>query len=142
MFDLADVVKALAQFEHSSVVVAFDFVASLEVTEQFEQATQVEEAFLVHCLRLHMDCFVVAFGHARAAALPSNMVDAGLRQMVSLVAGGCYEPLCDALPQPLTLTTCCRTVVIQYPAEAVRHQVEDAYDLNVAFVGLCELLDL
>ena len=106
VFDLADAMKALAQFEHSSVVVAFDFVASLEVTEQFEQATEVKEAFLIHCLRLHMDCFVVAFGHARAAALPSNMVDAGLRQMVSLVAGGCYEPSCDTLPQPLTLATC------------------------------------
>jgi hypothetical protein len=32
MFDLADVAKALAQFEHSSEVVAFDFVASLEAT--------------------------------------------------------------------------------------------------------------
>jgi len=79
-------------------VLVFDLDASPEATEQFEQATEVEEAFLVHCLRLHMDCFVVSFGHAGAATLPSNMVDAGLCQMVSLVAGGCYEPSCDTLP--------------------------------------------
>jgi hypothetical protein len=30
VFDLADVAKALVQFEHSLEVVAFDFVASLE----------------------------------------------------------------------------------------------------------------
>ena len=66
VFYLADAVKALAQFE---------------------QATEIEEAFLVHCLHLHANCFVVAFGYARAATLPSNMVDVGLRQMVSSVAG-------------------------------------------------------
>jgi hypothetical protein len=99
MFNLADVVKALAQFEHSSEVVAFDFVGSQqEATEQFEQATEVEEAFLVRCLRLCVDCFVAAFGCAGAAVLPSNMDDAGLRQMVPLVVGGCYEPSCDTLP--------------------------------------------
>jgi hypothetical protein len=32
VFDLADAAKALAQFEHSSDVVAFDFVASPEAT--------------------------------------------------------------------------------------------------------------
>ena len=91
---------------------------------------------------MHLDFLAFAFGYAGAAALPSNMVDAGLRQMVTLVAGGCYEPSCDTIPQPLTLTVCCRTVVIQCPVEAVRHQVEDVYNLNVAFTGLCELLDL
>ena len=85
-------------------MLAIDFVGSQEATEQFEQAMEVGEAFLVRCLCLCMDCFAAAFGHAGAAALPSNMVDAGLRQMVSLVAGGCYEPSCDTLPQPLTLT--------------------------------------
>jgi hypothetical protein len=59
-------------------VLVFDLAASLEATEQFEQATEVGEAFLECCLRLHLDWFVVAFGHARAAALPLNMVDAGL----------------------------------------------------------------
>jgi len=54
----------------------------------FGQATEVDEAFLGHCLRLHLDCFAAAFGHAGEIALPLNMVDAGLRQMVSLVAGG------------------------------------------------------
>ena len=97
VFDLADAAKALVQFEHSSGVVAFDFLSSLEAIEQFEQPTEVEEAFFVHCLRLHMGCFVVSFGHAGAATLPSNMVDAELRQMVSSVAGGCYEPSCDTL---------------------------------------------
>jgi hypothetical protein len=79
VFDLADVVKALAQFEYSSEVVAFNFVASPETTKQFEQATEVEKAFLVRCLRSCVDCFVATFGHARAAMLPLNMVDAGLR---------------------------------------------------------------
>ena len=46
---------------------------------QLEQATEVDEAFLGRCLRLHLDCFVVASGHAGAAALPLNMVDVGLR---------------------------------------------------------------
>ena len=35
MVDLADATKALAQFAHSSEVVAFDFVRSQEATEQF-----------------------------------------------------------------------------------------------------------
>jgi hypothetical protein len=58
---------------------------------QFEQATEVDEAFLEPCLRLRLDCFIVAFDHAGVVALPLNMVDVGLRQMVSSVAGGCYE---------------------------------------------------
>jgi len=142
VFDLADVAKALAQFEHSLEVLVFILDASLEAIEQFVQATEVEEAFLGHCLRLRLDCFVFAFNYAGAAALPLNMVDAGLRQMVSSVAGGCYEPSCDTLPQPLTLTACCRTVVIKCPMDVVLHQVEDVYNFNVAFAGLRELLDL
>ena len=101
VFDLADAVKALAHFEHSSEALIFILDASPEATEQFEQTMEVEEAFLGHCLRLRLDCFVFAFGYAGAAALPSNMVDAGLRQMVSSVVGGCYEPSCDILPQLL-----------------------------------------
>jgi hypothetical protein len=142
VFDLVVVAKALVQFEHSSEVLVFDFDASPEATAQFEQAMEVDEAFLERCLRLHLDWFVVAFGHARAATLPLNMVDAGLHQMVSSVVGGCYESSCDTLPQPLTLITCCQTMVIQHPMEVVRHHVEDAYNLNVAFVGLRELLYL
>ena len=53
--------------------------ASQEAIEQFEQATVVEEAFLVHCSRLLLDFLVLAFGYAGAAALPSNMVDVGSR---------------------------------------------------------------
>ena len=68
-------------------MLVFILDASLESTEQFEQATEVKEAFLGHCLRLCLYCFVFAFGYARAAALSSNMVGAGLRQMVSLVVG-------------------------------------------------------
>jgi hypothetical protein len=98
VFDLVDVAKALAQFEHSSEVVAFDFVGSQEATEQFEQATEVQEVFLVRCLHLCVDCLVAVFGHGGGVALPSNMVDARLCQMVPLVVGGCYEPLCDTLP--------------------------------------------
>ena len=70
------------------------------------------------------------------------MVDARLRQMVPLVMGGCYEPSCDTLPQPLTLPGCCRTMVTRRSMEAVQHRVRDVYDLNVAFTGLRELLDL
>ena len=112
VFDLADAAKALAQFEHSSGVLVFSLDVSLEATEQFEQATEVEGAFLGHCLRLRLDCFVFTFGYAGTAALPSNMVDAGLRQMVSLVVWGRYEPSCNTLPQPLILTACCQTLVI------------------------------
>ena len=78
VFDLADAAKALAQFEHSSEILIFILDASQEATEQFEQATEVEEAFLVHCSRLLQDFLFLAFGYARAAALPSNMVDVGL----------------------------------------------------------------
>ena len=46
VFDLVDAAKALAQFEHSSEMLALILVASQEATEQFEQATKVEEAFL------------------------------------------------------------------------------------------------
>ena len=83
-----------------------------------------------------------AFGYAGAVVLPSNMVDVGLRQMVSLVAGGCYEPSCDTVPQPLTLTSCCQTHVTPGHAEALRHWLDDAFNLIVAFAGQCELLDL
>ena len=79
VFDLVDVAKALAQFEHSSEALVFNLDASPKATEQFGQATEVDEAFLGHGLRLHLDCFATAFGHARAVALPLNMVDAGLR---------------------------------------------------------------
>ena len=92
VFDLADAAKALAQFEHSSEMLIFILDASQEATEQFEQAMEVEEAFLVCCLRLCVDCFAAAFGRAGTAVLSSNMVDARLRQMVPSVAGGCYEP--------------------------------------------------
>ena len=119
VFDVADVAKALAQFEHSLKTLILILDASPEAIEQFEQATKVEEAFLGHCLRLCLDCFVFSFGYARAAALPSNMVDAGLCQMVSSVAGGCYEPSCHTLPQPLTLTSCCRTHVTLGHTEAL-----------------------
>ena len=103
MFDLVVVAKVLVQFEHPSEVLVFNLDASREATEQFKQATEVEGAFLGHCLRLRLDCFVFTFGYAGTAALPSNMVDAGLRQMVSLVVWGRYEPSCNTLPQPLTL---------------------------------------
>ena len=46
VFDLADAVKALAQFEHSSEMLALILAASQEAIEQFGQATEVEEAFL------------------------------------------------------------------------------------------------
>ena len=142
VFDLADVVKALTQFEHSLEVLIFILDASLEATEQFEQATEVEKAFLGHCLRLRLGCFAFAFSCAGAVALPSNIVDVGLCHIVSSVAGGCYEPSCDTLPLPLTLTSCCQAVIIRRPKEAVRHLMEDAYNLNTAFVGLHELLGL
>ena len=87
IFDLADVAKALAQFEHSSELLVFILDASLEAIEQFEHAMEVEEAFLGHCLRLRLDFFAFAFGYAGAASVPSNIVDAGLRQMVSSVTG-------------------------------------------------------
>ena len=58
---------------------------------------------LEHCLCLRLDKCFVAFGHARAAALLSNMVDTEPYQSVSLVAGGCYESSCDTLLQPLIL---------------------------------------
>jgi hypothetical protein len=76
MFDLVVVAKALVQFEHSSEVLVFDLDASLEATMQFEQATEAVELMLEHCLRLRLDECLVAFGHAGAAMLPSNMVDA------------------------------------------------------------------
>ena len=76
------------------------------------------------------------FANLREARLKLNL------KSVSSVARGCYEPLCDTLLQPLTLTACYRTMVIQCPMEVVGHQVEDAYNLNVAFAGLRELLDL
>ena len=140
VFDLVDVAKALAQFEHSSEALVFNLDASPEDTEQFEQAIEVDEAFVGHCLRLRLDCFVVAFGHAGAAVLPLNMIDSRPCQMVSSVVGGCYESSCDTLPQPLILTACRWTVVIQHPMEVVQHRVVDAYNLSVAFAGLRELL--
>ena len=77
VFDLADVAKALAQFEHSLEALILILDASLEAIEQFEQATKVEEAFLGHCLCLCLVFFAFAFSYARAASLPSNIVDVG-----------------------------------------------------------------
>jgi hypothetical protein len=138
--DLAVVAKALAQFEHSSEVLVFNLDASLETTVQFEKATEVEEAFLGHCLRLRLDESVVAFGHGGAAVLLSNMVDAELYRWVSLVVGGCYESSCNTLPQPMILTAWLRTRTVQHLLEAIQHHVVDAYNLSVAFAGLRELL--
>ena len=60
--------------------------------------------------------------------------------MVSSVMGGCYESSCDTLSQPLILTACWRTVIVQCLLEVVQHHVGDVYNLSVAFVGLRELL--
>jgi len=140
VFDLVVVAKALAQFKHSSEVLVFNLDTSLEATVQFEQATEVKEAFLGRCLRLRLEGSVVVFGHARAVALPSNMVDAELYRSMSSDAGGCYEFSCDTLPQPLILTACWQTVIVQRLLEAVQHHVVDAYNLSVAIVGLRKLL--
>ena len=67
MFDLADVAKALAQFEHSSEMLALILVASQEATEQFGKAMEVEEAFLGHWPRLHLDFLAFAFAYAGVA---------------------------------------------------------------------------
>ena len=89
-----------------------------------------------------MDFLAFAFGYAGAAALPSSTVDVGLCQMVSSVAGGCYELSCDTLPQPLALTGYSLTHVALDLAEALRHRLDDAFDLIEAFAGLHELLVL
>ena len=94
--------------------------ASQEATEQFEQAMEAEEVFLVHCSNLRLDFLSLAFGLGKAAALPSSMVNAELRQMVSLVAGGCYKHLYDALLQPLTLADYAQTHVSLDLVEALR----------------------
>ena len=62
--------------------------------------------------------------------------------MVPLVVGGCYEPSCDALPQPLTLAGRFPVRVVLVVAKALRHQADDAFVLIGAFAGLRELLDL
>ena len=87
VFVFVNAAKALAQFEHSSEVVAQIADASQEATGQFEQATEAEEAFLVRCFLLILVFWFPAFGLARAAALPSNVDDAGLCQMLSSVVG-------------------------------------------------------
>jgi hypothetical protein len=91
VFDLVVVVKAFVQLERSSEVLVFNLDAFLEVTVQFEQAMEVDEAFLERCLRLRLDCFIVAFSHVGVVVPPLNMVDARLRQMVSSLAGGCMS---------------------------------------------------
>jgi DNA primase len=78
VFDLAVVAKALVQFEHSLEVLVFDLDASPKAIVQFEKATEAIVHMLERCLRLCLDECHVAFGHARAAALPLNMVDARL----------------------------------------------------------------
>jgi hypothetical protein len=140
VFDLAVVAKGLVQFEHLSEVLDFDFCASPEFIVQFLQATEAVELMLEHCLCLRLDDCLVAFGHAGVAALPSNMVDAKPYQFVSLVVGGCYESLCDTLPQPLILTGFWQGAAAQHPLEVVHHPVVDTYNLFVVFNGQCELL--
>jgi hypothetical protein len=103
IFIFVDAAKALAQFEHSSEVVVQIADASQEATGQFEQATEADEAFIVRCFLLILVFWFPAFGLAGATALPSNMDDVGLHQMVCLVAGGSYEPSYDILPQSLRL---------------------------------------
>ena len=68
-------------------MLVFDLDASPEATVQFEQATEVDEAFLGRCLRLRLDCVVVAFSHVGTVALPLNIVDSRPCHMVSLVVG-------------------------------------------------------
>ena len=112
VFDLADVAKVLAQFEHSLEVLVFDLDASLEATVQFEQGTKAIELMLGLCLHLCLDNSFLAFGRAGAVALSSNMVVTSPYQLVSSVAGGYYESLCDTLPQPMILTSSWRSVAI------------------------------
>ena len=118
----------------------FDLGASLETIVQFEQAMEAVELMLERCLCLRLDEHLVAFGHARAATLPSNMEDAKLHQSVSSVAGRCYESSCDTLPQPLILAGSWQGIAAQYPLEVVHHPMVDAYNLSVVFIGRCELL--
>ena len=84
--------------------------------------------------------FIVAFGQARAAVLPSNMVDAKLSLSVSLVAGGYYESSWDTLPQPLILAGFRQGVAAQHPSKVVPHLVVDAYYLSMVFARQHELL--
>jgi len=59
-------------------MLALILAASQEATEQYGQATKVEEAFLGRWPHLHLDFLAFAFGYVGAAMLPSNMIDVGL----------------------------------------------------------------
>jgi hypothetical protein len=84
VFDVADVAKALVQFERSSN-------ASQEATAQLVQVTVVEEAFLAQIFRLTLDRPLFFYGSGWAGALPWNMGDVRIRPLAALVARGSYE---------------------------------------------------
>jgi hypothetical protein len=107
---------------------------------QFVQATEAIELILERCLRFHLDESLVDFSHAGATMLPSNMVHVKLSQLVSSVAGGCYESSCDTLLQPLVLAGFGQGVAAQHPLEIVYHPVVDVYHLSVVFAKQRELL--
>lgn len=62
--------------------------------------------------------------------------------MVSVTAGGCYEPSCDTLQQPLTLAESCQIAVDAIGAKALWYWLLDAFALIGAFAGKRQLLVL
>jgi len=99
VFDLVEAAKALAQFEHSSEMLALILAASQEATEQFRRAMEVEEAFLGRWSGLRLDFLAFAFGYAGAAALPLNMVEPGCSRWCLRLWGDvtslCTIPSCN-----------------------------------------------
>ena len=132
----------LAREHEEAEVLVFDLVPFAEALAQFEHSSDVVELMLVRCLRLCLGAESFVFGLPMAYVLPLNLAKVCPNSLVSLVAGGSYESLCDTLLQPPVLIGSWRAVAAQHTLVVVQHSMADVYYLFVAFARQRELLIL
>jgi hypothetical protein len=99
VFNLADVMEAVAQFERSSD-------ASQGATAQLVQLAVLGEVFFDRCLCWLVVCTSAVLVHTLVVALPLNMDDARLRLLVPSVVEGHYKISYHTLHQLLILAWC------------------------------------
>jgi hypothetical protein len=135
--------------DKEAVVLVFDLVVFSKAAPLFGCLSQTVEVMLVSCLRccLCLDsqssvlpssialCLVTPASRSKVAAHPWSCRATRHYQLVPSATGGCYEPSCDILPQPLTPAG-------SWWAEAVHHPVAQVWTLFLAFIRCLELLFL
>jgi hypothetical protein len=135
--------------DKEAVVLVFDLVVFLEAAPLFGCLSQAVEVMLASChhccLCLGSQSSVLPSSIALCLVTPANRPEVAAHpwscratrhyQLVPSAMGGCYEPSCNILPQPLAPASSWR-------AEVVHHLVAQVWTLFLAFVRCLELLFL